>query len=353
LEPHPIYGNFHIPNTTSWLWADEYITRVDINSRGLREREIDYEKPANVRRVVVLGDSFVEGSEVQAEATLTRRLEALLSTGQGQTVQVVNAGVMAYGTGQEYLLLKHEALRYHPDLVVVVFFTGNDVADNSYRIDWQGELHRRPFFVITDRGELRQLPFQFEPRQDEGWLERLHRESLLFGKLETVELAKLSPPALAAGGSGHGDEVGDRLYVQNTLGVFSESSTGPWEEAWQVTEALLEAMREQAAANGAGFLLVNAPTPFEVYPDHWDNLLRRYELPATGWDLDGPNRRLAAIAARQGIRYLDLRPALREAAAAGPRLYYRYDGHWTAAGHELAARTLAGALADGQLLAGR
>jgi hypothetical protein len=64
-------------------------------------------------------------------------------------------------------------------------------------------------------------------------------------------------------------------------------------------------------------------------------------LPAEGWDLDRPNRRLSEIAARRGIAYLDLRPALQTALSGQLRLYFAIDGHWTAAGHELAARSLA------------
>ena len=42
-----------------------------------------------------------------------------------------------------------------------------------------------------------------------------------------------------------------------------------------------------------------------------------------------------------GIAYLDLRPTLQAGLADGQRLYFAIDGHWTATGHELAARTLA------------
>ena len=66
-----------------------------------------------------------------------------------------------------------------------------------------------------------------------------------------------------------------------------------------------------------------------------------FDLPADGWDLDRPNRRLAEIAARRNLAYLDLRPALRAALPEQPRLYYQFDGHWTGAGHDFAARAVA------------
>src|SRR5215212_2971220 len=106
LEPHPIYGRFHIPNSTGWVRTDEYKARIDINSRGLREREFSYAKPAGTRRIVVLGDSFVEGAEVAVDRTMTRQLERLLNERDARPTEVINAGVRAFGTGQEYLLIQ-------------------------------------------------------------------------------------------------------------------------------------------------------------------------------------------------------------------------------------------------------
>jgi hypothetical protein len=160
FELHPVYGGFHIPNTTAWQWTVEYVTRVDINSHGLREREIDYEKPPGLRRVLVLGDSFVEATEVSVEEAFPRRLEAHLGDQGGPPTQVINAGAVGYGTAQEYLLLKHEGLRYQPDLVVLLFFSGNDVSDNSQLLDYPPVRSIKPYFFVDASGALRSLPFE-------------------------------------------------------------------------------------------------------------------------------------------------------------------------------------------------
>ena len=328
FELHPILGGFHIPNTTSWQWTVEYVTRVDINSHGLREREIDYQKPPGLRRVLVLGDSFVEATEVAVEDAFPRRLEAHLAAAGGPPTQVINAGAVSYGTAQEYLLLKHEGLRYQPDLVVLLFFSGNDVADNSWKLDYPPIRAIKPYFEIDPNGTLRPLPFSppdlsaSRPGPLRLWL---RRESLLFNKLDPDELGKVPW------------EPG---YIRTIVAAYESDPSPELEEAWRVTEALLAATRDEAEAAGARFVLVNIPAPWELDPPFWDRMRWFFGLPPEGWDLDRPNRRLAEIAARGDIAYLDLRPTLQRALDDQPRLYHQIDGHWTAAGHDVAARTL-------------
>jgi SGNH hydrolase-like domain, acetyltransferase AlgX len=329
---HPIFGGFHLPNSTIWQWTAEYVTRVDINSLGLREREIGYDKPSGVRRILVLGDSFVEGAEVQAEETMARRLEALLEADRrangGPEVQVINAGVLGYSSAQEYLLLKHEGLRYHPDLVIQVVFTGNDVTENTYALDYPPLRQIRPYFQVDASGALHPLPLRLPPSPwgpPDSLRQRLRRESLLFSKLDPDELGRV--PA----------EPG---YIRTLVAAYADHSSADWEDAWQVTDALLTATRDEAEATGARFLLVNAPAPWEVDASYWDMMRWYLGLPSEGWNFEEPHRRLAEIVARRRMTFLDLRPAMRQSLADGQHPYYHFDAHWTRTGHDVAARAI-------------
>lgn len=329
LDIHPIYGGFHIPSTTTWQWTAEYVTRVDINTRGLRERDIAYEKPPGVRRILVLGDSFVEATEVAVEESFSRRLEAHLLEGSGQPVQVINAGVVGYGTGQEYLLLRHEGVKYQPDLVVLLFFAGNDVSDNSWQLDYPLVRPIKPYFLIDASGALRPIPFlppDLSAHRPGAFRQRLRRESLLFSKFDPDELGRVPS---------------DPGYIRSILAPYASTVSPEVEEAWQVTEALLSATRDQAEAAGAQFVLVNVPAPWEVDPRFWEMMRWFFDLPPEGWELDRLNRRLGEIAARRNIAYVDLRPEFVRARIDHPSpLYYPIDGHWTSAGHDFAARSL-------------
>ena len=68
------------------------------------------------------------------------------------------------------------------------------------------------------------------------------------------------------------------------------------------------------------------------------------------YEQDAPNRRLAGIAERQGLRFLDLLPATRAVQESQGGLYYPADGHWTSSGHAFAAGQLASYLAASGLV---
>ncbi|MFT6617802.1 MAG: GDSL-type esterase/lipase family protein [Verrucomicrobiia bacterium] len=98
---------------------DHKYGRATINSHGLRDREREISKPPGTRRILVLGDSVVEGiTYVPDDKTLTRQWEAFYPDGK---TEVLNLGVSGYCTRAEVELLETVGLKFQPDVVVVVF----------------------------------------------------------------------------------------------------------------------------------------------------------------------------------------------------------------------------------------
>lgn len=88
------------------------------NAHGQRDLERTIAKPSGVRRVIVLGDSVVEGTHVrELEDTIAGRLQRELGAGW----EVLNFGVSGYCTRAEVELLETKGLAFSPDFVVVVF----------------------------------------------------------------------------------------------------------------------------------------------------------------------------------------------------------------------------------------
>src|SRR4029077_13215492 len=111
----------HAPNRSAFLMG----VPVSINSGGLRDREFTRDKPPGTYRIMMLGDSTTFGWGVRLEDTaakfLERKLNDHLPTGYDK-VEVINTGVGNYDTVQEVTYYETIGWKYHPDLVVLVFF---------------------------------------------------------------------------------------------------------------------------------------------------------------------------------------------------------------------------------------
>jgi len=274
-----------VPGAESELTLPEATVVVRINGQGLRsDRTYRMERSPGVRRIVVVGDSFTFGYGVENDEIYTAVLERLLDG-----TEVVNLGVTGYGTDQQLLKLLDQGLAFHPDQVLVGLFVG-DVFRNA-RSEQLG--YAKPRFEL-DGGELR---------------------------LAGVPVPHRPPPPGLARRSALG-----RLLLGRGRELVEHLGFG---DAWPLTEAIVGRMRDACAAAGCGVRVVIIPKDQAVYGR---GLRRRLHHHATA--------RLAALLERQGVAYLDLTPAL-AARAGDERLYFEHDGHWTAAGHRVAAEAIA------------
>ena len=132
VRRHPTLGHFHPPNTRTWVKTPQFTVQAGLQPDGAA-RSAPESTPSRrgVFRILALGDSYVEGAQVQGNQTMAARLEAMLSQQLGRPVEVINAGVFGYGTAQEYLLLDEMGVKYQPDLVVLFFCHCNDIAEQQ------------------------------------------------------------------------------------------------------------------------------------------------------------------------------------------------------------------------------
>lgn len=103
--------------------ADLSVSLPSTNAHGQRDIERTLEKPEGHRRILMLGDSVVEGHGLaKMDDTLSQQLEQLYPDG---TTEVLNFGVSGYCTRAEVELLEVKGLSFDPDIVLLVF-TEND-----------------------------------------------------------------------------------------------------------------------------------------------------------------------------------------------------------------------------------
>lgn len=339
LHNHPIYRRFHVPNGNAWVRTPEYITRLTFNSLGLRGPEIGLEKPPGLARVMLLGDSFIEGKEVPFEQSVAAQLQALL----GSRTQVLNSGVYGWGPAEEYLYLRHEGAQLQPDVVVLAFYVGNDVSNNYPRSERDRRNLTGPAFGVDRDGRLEEYPWRLPSPTWHDLIGDVLRDRLvLFRAFETGVVDKLRY-----------ERAGDAVQVTpRRMAVFQTREPRELAEAWRVVDGLIGAMQHETGRAGAALVVVAVPTRWQVHDEDWEAFLAENRLKRDDdWDLDRPAQRLARIAERRGLPMLDLRPALRQAASSGTRLYYPVDVHWTAEGHAVAAQAIRDALAAARFVA--
>lgn len=364
----PVVGVALRPGAEGW-YRKEGEAYVRVNGRGLRDREHDTAKPADTFRIAVIGDSYAEALQVGEDETfwavMGRRLQECGAFAAGRRVEVVNFGVSGYGTAQELLTLRERALLYSPDLVLLAFTTNNDVTDNTRALKRTDQV---PYFTLRD-GRLT-LDDSFRSTRAywwrssaagraAGWLRDhsrvvqlvMHAHAALRTRLKAARTSvdapapppQQQPPTTTATQAGASAPLpGEELGIDNL--VYREPRGAEWEEAWRVTEALLVAMRDEAQAHGARFLVVTLSNGIQVYPDP---AAREAFARRTGAaDLFYPDLRVGAVGQREGFEVLTLAPALQAYAdehraflhGFGPQLG---NGHWNQLGHKVAGELIA------------
>ncbi len=346
-EYDELLGWRKVPGASGWHITPEYRVFEEFNSRGLRGPEYAYRKPDDVYRVLVLGDSFVEGYSVAYEDLFTERLRRMLEERTGRPVEIINAGTGGYSTDQELLFFNTEGVKYSPDLTVLTFYE-NDPLYNTQTRFFRGN---KPMFVLEPDGELRLTNVPPEPPRP-SW-----RRRTVDWTLDNVRVARLASLAIRGNALLHDLAVWlgltspwhpfDRSTgVPFEYSVYVDPPTEEVEHAWRVTEALVLELEARVEEAGGELLILYAPSIRVVDGDLCERLTRRYSFEGKGCDDRAVGRRLAELTARNGLDLVDptamLKAEASRLAAAGKELYFREDGHWNEESNRLVAELLEG-----------
>lgn len=335
-QADPIAGSRHIPGASGWFLR-EGRAWVEINEDGLRDRPHRHEKPDDVFRIAVLGDSYAEAMQVDAAEAFWAVLERELagcSALAGRRPESINFGVSGFGTAQELEVLRHRAWGYEPDFVLLAWVL-NDVRNNSRALEKDPN---RPYYVLREGRLVLDSRFQQEPifAADQNWLRRLRQR--IGNRSRLVSLI---------GAARHAARRRELAATETPVRshMYGPPTDPDWQEAWKVSEALAGKVAAEAREGGAGFLLVLVTDRYQVHPD---SEVRRAHLAETGGsDLLYANRRMTDYAQRQGIPLLDLAPPFRARAEKTGTCLHGFEnavhcgGHWNEAGNRLAGELIA------------
>lgn len=338
LVTDPGVGKRFVPGFRGRVFVDEAEREMEIriNSAGFPGRDWPTRKPEGSLRIAVVGDSMTAAIATDEKLRFVGRLEAFLGAARApHPVEVLNFGVSSASTASELARWRSVVAGYHPDIVLLAFFTGNDLGDNSPRLTRA----RRIYFDLAADGRL--VPVA-PPPPTPAFVRWLDRHSRLY-VWQKVALRRLR----GTGGVARGLEPGQMVFARNG---------GPdVEHAWRLTAALLGRLRDEVEASGARFAVVVIPCAEQVDDAIWRDLARRARDVGIEIEREGPSRRLAQIAGAAGFPLLDLAPAFAAAARGAPaepasaaRLFLLGRFHLSDEGHRVVTDGLGRFLTEGE-----
>ncbi|MBI2410247.1 SGNH/GDSL hydrolase family protein [Candidatus Kaiserbacteria bacterium] len=349
----PVVGTWHLSSFTGDnLGIDYKIRGVRFNEFGMRDRDRSFEKNLGVTRIAFLGDSFIEGAQVGNEEVVTRRMETQL----GPKVEVLNFGVSGFGTYQALLTYEERVRPFKPDIVILGFYTGNDMRNNLRAVEsLYGDASSRPFLEKRDDGSWAAIPASSKDMSRNAIVLFLKRHFALyrflwFEKQRFSGMWRLAEPPENSAPSTQSVESMDAYIAR----LFAPPKDQPFLGAWEATEYLIERLKDAVERDGGRFVLVAIPDPVVFEADPRASLEKLYNAPLPEeYDPEYPQKRLARMAGEAGISYVDLTPAFksyRDAHALPfPYFAFEHDGHWSALGHAVAADTITAHLRDAEL----
>ncbi len=347
-EPDQFCASRLMPGFRGYL-SKEGVAHVEINSFGFRDREWTVAKPQGVFRIAVIGDSYIEAAQVEREQMFGAQLEKLLNSqreGSQPQVEVLSFGVSGWGTAQALQALRHHVWQFDPDLVLLAFTSGNDVRNNSRKLE---PTDCRPFFDVVD-GELKlDDRFQQHPMYIYGQLPSTRLKAQIINSSRVLQVVQRMRQSWA---ERRQPSTRPQAPQGQEVGLDDEALRAPinpdWQAAWEITDRLLLEMNREITSRGKQFAVMTVTSGVQVHPDPQVRSAAAQKLGVD--DLLYPDRHLESLAKEAGFTPI----LLTEQFVVWATEHHEYlhgfrntalgTGHWNATGHheaaEIAATTL-------------
>ncbi len=297
--------------------------------------------------VVALGDSFAEGSRVSDDHAWPVRLA------KRSGLSVYNLGMSGYDPLKYAASLARFGLDLQPRYVLCMLYEGNDFRSaasdssrtkSSFSKRFKTYTKQSPILTALDR----LIVNTFSP---------INATSPIKG----VEVLDWLPLAIPRDGNTH-----YYAFAPKQLGdLYQDAEAFERGPHWRSVRNQLIWMRDECRKKAIHFVVVYAPSKAHVVlPAIADRLpaekVARFTAISYDEGLPRPDIFLENLmknidtremivrrwCADEGVAFVSLTGALREAAVAGTQVYYTYDQHWTPDGHRIVAEVIADSLAE-------
>ena len=253
--------------------------------------------------------------------------------------EVISFGVNGYGTAQELLVLQDKVWQYDPDVVVLAFFTGNDIWNNSRRLDGHKD---RPYFILEDG----RLVLDDSNGKTSRFMAKKYWADIKHGLFNNLRFIQVGRQAyVKAKSRRRHKQVGitEQLNAGLNPDLYLPPKDPAWQDGWAVSEEMIREMNRLSKSHGVEFWLVTLSNPAQVFPD---TAMREDAARSIGVaDLLYPDRRLREMAKGEEIPVITLAESLGEYARDnGVQLHGNeviIGGHWNRLGHRIGGEIIA------------
>lgn len=308
------------------------------NSRGLRTHEYTDRKEPGTVRVLAIGDSFAFSSGgIPYSLGWQDRLERRLQSSTPANVELLSLGVPGVGPLFEQRLWQVEGTRLDADVLLFLFFVGNDFTDHfttdvrrdpgtiAARYSYVARLVRNLTRVRSDAmGGSLEIPDEHDDARSRSQ-----------GGFEIPEFRE----AFAARAPLYSR---DRLMQveANRARLCEIAQAEAFDELFKRFTMILRGFHSEVESSGVEFRMVILPDRYQVNLDEQHAALAHLRMPDRDFDWDKPQRRLREMLDREGISYLDLLEPFREATK-HEQLFDPGNTHWNVRGNEFVADQIA------------
>lgn len=324
----------------------DFDVTYEINERKMHDRPVTGEALSSRMKILVVGDSHTFAVGVNRDETWPQVLEQSLFGDAVDQGQVFNAAVMAYGLGQELLMMRRRISELEPHGVLVGLSVATDFYDllppRRGGFVYVGN-YGRVYFDLDGAGRLMECrdavgdlwsqqrmaahegtrPFLLRVREGLG-------HSALYRRFRESRAAMWTALRFQIGGESLWQ--GSDTALRRELGEEQQYR-------WNLAKAILRQMAQEAKAQGRRFAVVILPYLPQVYDEIWNaSFGSRPEL----YDRGIASRRLEEFGREEGVEVIDTTPAMvAEARRIRGGLHFSTDRHPNVAGHRVIAQAVA------------
>ena len=284
------------------------------------------------QKLLILGDSFITGRSV-AGRLLARDLAAY-------NVAVLNEATGGTGPFEYLEELKAMAPKFKPDIVLLSYYTGNDLTDvqNHPRFDAGAPRDQRTGRAIntySSRPYLRDfyvyhylLPPILTVRSRLLNYREMEAAGIPADLIEDAKVFKINPWLLAVA-------LYDKNYFLNNILMETDANMRAWEKAKRLLAEIDEICKRQQAQ----LVLVIFPASVQVNESHFEFFKRlKFKMDLRTLESAKPQTLLREFCGAKNIPCLNLLPAFK--ARRSEEFFVAKDTHLNDAGNRLAAKLI-------------